>query len=495
MIRPIYLFLGLVTVISCSSFVATKTQKQEGYERSTKVKRSGVNVTQLYNDTCAKCHGQNAEGGGGGTKSLLTVDKFDQKWDKPFFEATRKGVPEMGMEPYGDTMSDEEVWALVVHIRELQNKTLRPQTAPKPVAGVYATQHYKYRIETVIKEDGGLKTPWCIDWLPDGKMLVNYRPGYMCVFDNGNNLGKVEGLPPSTEIGQGGLMEVKVHPDYKNNGWIYLSVAEPLNGDLHKAFTKYVRGKLKFTGTKYLWTSEQTIFKMADDNYNGSGIHFGGKIVFDLKGHIFFSTGERGNGPLAQRLDKPNGKIWRLNEDGTVPDDNPFVKTPNALPGIWSYGHRNPQGVTMAVDGEIWDTEHAPRGGDELNHIVKGTNYGWPIITFGINYNDSSLSVPWPSGDQNFKMPILRWLPSCATSGLKVAKSKAFPLWDGDLIAGGLAGKNVDRIRLKGETIVEKETLSWGLGRVRDLAFGPDGYLYLTLNEPDRIVRFVPVKQ
>ena len=497
MIRPIYAFLSFVTVVSCSSIVATKTQasdQSKPFQRSTKVKRSGVNVTQLYKETCAKCHGDNGQGGGGGTKSLLTVDKWDQKWDRPFFDSTKNGVPDFGMEPYGDTMADEEIWALIVHIRELQDNALRAQTAPKPVNGIYKTQRYKYKIETVLKEDPSLKTPWCVDWLPDGKMLVNYRPGIMCVVEKGKILGQVEGLPESTEIGQGGLMEVAVHPDYKDNGWIYLSVADPKNGDRRQAFTKYVRGKLKFTGTKILWTSQQVIFKMSDDNYNGSGIHYGGKIVFDRKGHIFFSTGERGNGPLAQRLDKPNGKIWRLNEDGTVPSDNPFVNTPGALPGIWSYGHRNPQGITMDATGEIWDTEHAPRGGDELNHIVKGTNYGWPIITFGINYNDSSLSVPWPSGDQNFKMPILRWLKSCATSGLKLGKGTAFPQWKGDLIAGGLAGKNVDRIRVKGETIVEKETLSWGLGRVRDLAFGPDGYLYITLNEPDRIVRFVPVK-
>ena len=492
MTRSVFAFCGLTSILAGSVVFAQTGQK--GYRHNDKVKRSGVNVTQLYNDTCAKCHGENAQGGGGGTKSLLTIDKFDQKWDYPFFLATKNGVPDTGMESMGETMSDEEVWALVVHIRELQNKALRVQTAPKPVDGVYTTQRAKYRVETVVKESSDLKTPWCLDWLPDGKMLVNYRPGYMCVYENGQNLGKVEGIPESTEIGQGGLMEVAVHPDYKNSGWIYLSVADPKNGDRKQAFTKYYRGKLKFECSKISWTDQQVIFKMPEENYNGSGIHYGGKIVFDHKGHIFFSTGERGNGPLAQRLDKPNGKIWRLNDDGTVPKDNPFVNTPNALPGIWSYGHRNPQGITVDDSGEIWDTEHAPRGGDELNHIVKGENYGWPVITFGINYNDSSLSVPWPSGDQMFKMPVLRWLPSCATSGLKVAKGEAFPEWNGDLIAGGLAGKNVDRIRVKGEHIVEHETLLWNMGRVRDLAFGPEGYLYLTLNEPDRIVRMVPVR-
>ena len=490
MIRPIPAFLGIATIVTLSACIG----QQEPYKKNGEVKRSGVNVTNLYNDTCSKCHGTNGEGGGGGTKSLLTVDKFDQKWDMPFFESTRKGVPEAGMDGYGQTLSDEEIWALIVHIRELQNKAIRGMTAPKQVEGVFSSKHYKYKVETFLKEDRDLKTPWSMDWLPDGKMLVNFRPGTMCVIENGVNIGQVEGLPESTEIGQGGLMEVAVHPEYKKNGWIYLSVADPKNGDRRQAFTKLVRGKLKFEGSRIMWTDTQPIFKMTDDVYNGSGVHFGGKIVFDGKGHIFFSTGERGNGPLAQKLDKPNGKIWRLNEDGTIPSDNPFVKTPNALPGIWTYGQRNPQGLAMDENGDLWDTEHAPRGGDEVNHIVKGSNYGWPVISYGINYNDSSASVPWPSPDQNMKMSVYRWLPSTGASGLKIAKGSAFSKWKGDLIAGGLAGQNVDRIRIKNDKVVEMETLVFGMGRVRDLAFGPDGNLYVALNQPDRIVRLVPVK-
>lgn len=502
MIRPLYAIAGLATAISCSSFVAPKPKAEVGkipaqgneYIRNDAVKRTGVNVTQLYNDTCAKCHGVNGEGGGGGTKSLLSVEKFDQSLDKAFFDATRNGVPDMGMEAYGSTMSDEEIWALVVHIRELQYKAVRPMTAPKADSGVYSSQYHKYKVETVVDTNQGLRTPWCTAWLPDGTMLVNNRPGFMSIVKDGKVVGQVEGLPASTEIGQGGLMEVAVHPDYAKNGWIYLSVTDPKAGDKRSGFTKFYRGKLKFEGDNATWTNEQTVFKLPDDNYNGSGVHYGGKIVFDGKGHIFFSIGERGNGPLAQKLDKPNGKIYRLNEDGSVPKDNPFVNTPGAIPAIWSYGHRNPQGLTIDNNGNLFNTEHAPRGGDELNHVQKGGNYGWPIISYGINYNDSSASVPWPTKDQNFKLPVFRWLPSCAASGFKVSNSKTFSKWKGDLIAGGLAGNNVDRFRIKDDKVVEKETLIFGMGRVRDLDFGPDGNLYLTLNGPDKIVRLVPVK-
>ncbi len=490
MIRPIPAIIGIAMIVTLSACIG----QQEPYKKNGQVKRSGVNVSNLYNDTCAKCHGTNGEGGGGGTKSLLTVEKFDQKWDKPFFEATRKGVPEAGMDGYAETMSDEEIWALIVHIRELQNKAIRGITAPKPVNSVYSSQHYKYRVETVLAENRDRKTPWSMDWLPDGKMLVNFRPGIMSVVENGQVLGNVEGLPESTELGQGGLMEVAVHPDYRKNGWIYISISDPKNGDRRNSFTKIVRGKLKFEGSTTTWMDDKVIFKTSDDNYTGAGVHFGGKIVFDGKGHIFFSTGDRGNGPMAQRLDKPNGKIFRLNEDGTIPSDNPFVKTAGALPSIWTYGQRNPQGLAMDANGDLWDTEHAPRGGDEVNHITKGSNYGWPEISYGINYNDSSASVPWPSPNQNMKMSVYRWLPSTGASGLKIGKGKAFTKWNGDLIAGGLAGQNVDRIRIKNDKVVEMETLVFGIGRVRDLAFGPDGYLYVALNGPDRIVRLVPVK-
>ena len=495
MVRPgVFGLLGLVGVISCSTAVTIGKQGNSGYQKNSAIKRSGVNVTQLYNDTCAKCHGVNGEGGGGGTKSLLVADKFYQKWDKPFFDATRNGVPDMGMEAYGATLSDQEIWALVVHIRELQKKGLWQEFAPKPKGDLYASKHHTYRYETYVDASEGLKTPWSMAWLPDGTMLVNSRPGFMSVVKGGKAVGQVTGLPASTEIGQGGLMEVKVHPDYAKNGWIYLSIADPSPRSNRSAFTKIVRGKISFSGNNGVWGSEQTLFKVADENYDGAGVHFGGKIVFDGKGHVFFSTGERGKGALAQDLSKPNGKIYRINEDGSVPSDNPFVKTPGAIPQIWSYGHRNPQGLAMNSEGVLFDTEHAPRGGDEMNRIQKGANYGWDKVSYGINYNDSSLSVPWPSGNQDFKMSIYRWLPSIGTSGLAVANGAAFPKWKGDLIAGGLSGANVDRIRVKNDQVVETETLLLNKGRVRDIQMGPDGFIYVALNQPDKIVRLVPAK-
>lgn len=260
---------------------------------------SQSSVSQVFNQTCGKCHGMNGEGGGGGTKTLLTWEKFDQKWDKPFFDAIKNGVPDMGMEAYGSTMNDSTIWSMVVHIRELQAQALRAEFgSPKEVNGVYRTKLHNYRVETVVERDRELTTPWAVDWLPDGKMLVTYRPGQMAVVDKGKST-LVEGMPPSVEMGQGGLMEVAVHPNYKTNGWIYLAVNDPSSSG-RGAMTKIVRGKLQISSAGVRWTGTQTVFAADPDTYVTSGVHFGSRIAFDGKGHVFFAIGERGSGVSAR---------------------------------------------------------------------------------------------------------------------------------------------------------------------------------------------------
>jgi len=454
----------------------------------------GSGITKLWEQNCANCHGANGQGGGGGTRSLISVEKFDQARDKPFFDAIKKGIPNMGMDAFGASLSDPEIWGLVVHIREMQSRGLREKNgSPKPVDGVFPGKVHDYRMETVV--ESGLKTPWAVDWLPDGRMLITNRPGTLMLFDGGK-LSEVADTPRTVEIGQGGLMDVAVHPAYAKNGWIYLGFTDPAK-DGRGGMTKIVRGKLAFdSGPK--WTAQETIFEAAQDTYNGSGVHFGNRIAFDGKGHVFFSIGERGSGNLAQDLSKPNGKVYRVNEDGSIPNDNPFASASDKAKGwisaIWSYGHRNPQGLAFDAKGDLWDTEHAPRGGDEVNRIEKGANYGWPIISFGINYNDTAYALPWPATGQNFKMPAFRWLPSTGACGLDLIDGAAFPKWKGDLVAGGLSGQNVDRLSLVDGKLVEREELVQGMGRVRDVMTGPEGAIYIVFNEPDKVVRLVPAK-
>ncbi|HJP83802.1 MAG TPA: PQQ-dependent sugar dehydrogenase [Fimbriimonadaceae bacterium] len=449
-----------------------------------------VNVTKLYNDYCSKCHGLNGEGGGGGTKSLNTREKYDQKWDKPFFDAIKNGVPDMGMDPYGQTLSDPEVWSLVVHLRELQYKALRAEESNrKSLGGPFKSKYEDYKIEEVIPERQGLSTPWSMDWLPDGRILITNRGGTLHFATMGKLGEEITGIPKSIEQGQGGLMEVAVHPDYKKNGWIYLTIADPAaNG--RGALTKVVRGKLKGNA----WTSQETIWQADQKYYNGAGIHFGSKIAFDGKGNIFFSVGERGSNMGAQSLETPYGKIMRLKEDGKVPSDNPNADSATNEKAMWTYGHRNPQGLAFDSEGNLWDTEHGPRGGDEFNQIQKGANYGWPLAVWSINYNDSPFRTPWMTDGRTVVQPVFRWLPSTGASGLDLMEGSAFPKWKGDMFAGGLAGNNLDRLRVSKGKLVEHEEILWGMGRIRDIKTGPDGYLYIVLNGPDKVIRLVPAK-
>lgn len=449
-------------------------------------------MTQLYDNNCANCHGREGQGGGAGTKTLNTLDKFDQKWDRPFFDAIKNGVKDMGMEAFGDSLSDPEIWALVVHIRELQHRALRQSgMGPKASNGVYQSKDHRYRVETVVEGNQGLKTPWALEWLPDGRMIITNRPGIILIVKDGKVVGEVKGLPPVLELGQGCMMDVTLHPDYAKNGWVYLAYNEAAKSG-NGGQTKIIRGRFRPNGANFDWTDQQTIWESDQRWYTGVAVHFGSRIAFDNRGYVWFTVGERGGNMLAQDVTNPYGKTYRLHDDGTEPKDNPFVGTPGAVKGIWSYGHRNQQGLVFDSKGDLWVTEHGPRGGDELNRIEKGANYGWPIVAFSINYNDTPFRTPWTT-EKKIAMPAYRWLPSIGACGLDRYRGKAFPKWSGDLLAGGLSGQNVDRIRVENGVLKEREELIYNLGRVREVAVGPDGFIYVALNDPHKIIRLVPV--
>jgi glucose/arabinose dehydrogenase len=437
-----------------------------------------VSVTQMFNDNCNACHGEDGAGGGAGANTFISEARFSQDYDRRFFDSIKEGLPQVGMAAFGETMTDKQIWGMVVHIRELQKKGLRAKFgSPTPVDGVYKSEKHDFKVEDVVTE--GLSTPWSLDWLADGRMLVTNRPGGIMLFDGGSLVGELEGLPPVVQQGQGGQMEVAVH----ESGWIYISVADPAGEGAKGAMTKLYRGKLD--GLK--WTSQETIYEADQEYYSGAGVHFGCKIIFDDEGHVFFGVGERGTNARVQDTSTPYGKTMRLNLDGSIPDDNPIPGNP-----MWAYGHRNPQGMTVDLDGNIWNTEHGPRGGDEVNLITKGANYGWPIYSLSINYNDSPDYLPWPEDEDSIAQPAFRWLPSVGSSGMDTITGSAFPEWNGDLIAGGLSGKNVDRFTMEDGEMVEHEELLHGLGRVRAIETHKDGTIYVALNGPDKIIRLVP---
>lgn len=462
------------------------------------------NLENLWNSSCASCHGQRGQGSDK-AKTLLTEELMSQDVDRRFFDTVMNDPAHKaaaGDKPFAPNVA----WGLIVYLRELQHSHYRDKlSTPRGADGEYQARDHKYKVETLLRK--GLGTPWAIEFLPDGRALITERRGNVRLWKSGGTLSQpVDGFPAVTEDGQGGLMDVALHPKFAENGWIYFAYADPSAEEPRSTMTRIVRMKLSETGDP-AFTDVQTIFQAKQEHYLRSGLHFGSRIVFqpatDGKYYVYFAIGERGRADMAQDRSKPNGKVHRVMEDGSIPSDNPFANESGSYPSIWSFGHRNPQGLTFDLEGKLWDTEHAPRGGDELNLVEKGVNFGWPLVSFGMNYNGSPLRTPWPDVEggkaeaADIHMPAFRWLPSIAACGLTtyVAPSTGgFTKWNGDLFAGGLAGSCVHRVRVKDGKFVEKEEILFGMGRVRDVVSGPDGAIYVVLNDPGRIVRISVVE-
>ncbi len=335
----------------------------------------------------------------------------------------------------------------------------------------------------------GLKNPWSVARLPDSRYLVTERGGDLRIIADGKLLPEpVKGMPAVWARGQGGLLDIVLHPDYATNGWIYLSFSKPI-GD--GALTSIIRGRLRNNEL----VDQQVIFDPPPEEATDRTVHFGCKLVFDGNGHLFFSHGDRGDVTTpannAQRIDNIKGKIHRIMDDGSIPKDNPFVGQDNARASIWSYGNRNPQGLALdPTTGLLWETEHGPRGGDELNIIRKGRNYGWPIVTYGINYSGTPIADH--AEREGMESPVIHWTPSIAASGLAVYHGDKFPAWKGNLFAGALAHQKIVRITLDGEKVTNQEILLEGQGRIRDVRCFDDGYITVVFDQPGKVVRLVP---
>ncbi len=340
-----------------------------------------------------------------------------------------------------------------------------------------------------------LKFPLSMAFLPDGEMLVTEKAGTLRRVKNGVlNPTPVTGVPAVYSRGQGGLHEVAVHPDFATNNIIYLSYSKALEGG--NFTTALARARLQ--GNALVDMKEIFVAQTS----SRAGQHYGGRIAFDKEGFLYLSVGDRGAPPSgdleahpAQNPGNHQGTIVRLHDDGRVPADNPFVGQAGKLPEIWSYGHRNPQGLIVhPTSGAIFDAEHGPRGGDELNLVQKGKNYGWPVITYGINYSGTPITEE--RSRPGMEQPVKYWVPSIATSGLIVYTGDKFPAWKGSLFVGGLAGEQVARVTLNGNTFKSEETLLKGVvGRVRDISQGTDGFIYLAIDKdggPGSILRLEP---
>ncbi|MEN9226815.1 MAG: PQQ-dependent sugar dehydrogenase [Thermostichus sp. HHBFW_bins_43] len=330
----------------------------------------------------------------------------------------------------------------------------------------------------VVPLASGLEHPWGMAFLPDGSILVTERPGRLrLVTANGLDPQPIGGVPEVVAQGQGGLLDVVLHPDYSENGWIYLAYSAPGPGG---AGTRVARARL---GQEGLYDLE-VIFDM--ERKTPAVHHFGARLAFDEEGLLYIGTGDRGERNRAQDLGDHAGKVLRITDSGGIPADNPFVNQAGALPEIYTYGNRNIQGLTRHPEtGAIWSHEHGPRGGDEINIIAPGVNYGWPLITHGREYAGGPVGQGL-SEAPGLASPLLHWTPSIAPSGMTFYTGEAFPEWQGNLFVGALAGQHLARLQLDGDRVVAEERLLEGaVGRIRDVRQGPDGLLYLLTDAPN----------
>jgi len=353
---------------------------------------------------------------------------------------------------------------------------------------------HDYRVVTVVD---ALVQPWSMAFLPGGDMLITERPGRLRIVRNGKLLPQpVEGVPAVSFANQGGLLEVAPHPDFASNRMLYLTFSKPMGEK--EATTALVRGR--FENDRL--TNVQQLFESVS---KGRG-HFGGKIAFDGKGFLYLTLGDRQVPPdgnleahPAQDLTNHHGKIVRLHDDGRVPADNPFVNRAGARPETWSYGHRNVQGIAIHPEtGDVFATEHGPMGGDELNRILPGLNYGWPVVGFGVNYT-TGLAIHKGTMEKGMEQPRHIWVPSIGISGGMFYTGDRFPQWKGNYFTAGMSGQQLARLTLKGTSVVNEETLVPQMGRIRDVRQGLDGFIYLAIEDrdgkPTPILRLEPVER
>ena len=325
------------------------------------------------------------------------------------------------------------------------------------------------KIELIVD---GLNNPWGMTFLPDGSMLITEKQGSLIHFKGGKKI-VVEGVPEVITIGQGGLLDIALHPDYAKNRWIYISYSSSEGGG--GGNTAVLRAKLQ--GNKLV--NKELIYKASPNSKNA--VHWGSRIAFDKNNHIYFSIGDRyGRDVNPQSIKRDGGKIYRLNDDGSIPTDNPFVDVLDAKKAVFSYGHRNPQGMAVHPGtGAIWIHEHGPKGGDEINVIKKGKNYGWPKITYGTNYDGTSITNK--TSAEGMEQPFYYWTPSIAPCGMAFVTSNLYPKWQGSLLVGSLKFGYLERLVLTEERVIRREKLFDGIGRLRNLKEAPNGELYIAV--------------
>jgi aldose sugar dehydrogenase len=466
MLRLSSFLLCLVFFASCSK----KSSLNSG-------KENFADSRAIYSQYCSSCHGEKVEA------------FVDRTWKhgntKPeIIKSISDGYLENGMPIWRATIQPEEIEKLADLIVTSLNTVKQYDFAEVEKTDTYKSKGITVKLEPVLEE---IKSPWGMATLPDGSLLVTDRDGDLWKVGKDNKKAKITGIPEVLAQGQGGLFEVLLHPKYEENSWIYLSFAKSKKENARLvSTTALVRGKLQ--GNTF--TQQEELFEAMP--YFPTRHHYGGRMVFDNDGYLFLTVGERGMQDVnPQNLNSDCGKIHRFNDDGSIPTDNPFYNTENAKKSIWSYGHRNPQGLVIdRTNNVIWETEHGPRGGDELNIIKKGANYGWPVVSYGINYNGTTFTdLTEKEGILN---PELYWIPSIAPCGMSFVTSDKYPAWQGEILAGSLRFKYLNKVNFKEGVINGEEKLLLNVGRLRNVVQAADGFIYIGIEDPGTVYRVVP---
>ncbi len=443
--------------------------------RSTVIKDPKTN----YQEFCAGCHGEH-------------MNAFvDRKWKHgnsapDLFKAIKKGYHDEGMPGFDSAFTDAEINGLVNYILKGIKNVKRYEFKNKVTSNLFKTASVTIRLDTVLT---GLHSPWGMAFLPEGEMLVTDRNGSMYRINNKKEKELLEGVPQVVAEGQGGLMDVIPDPGFVENNIIYISYSLGKQTDKGVlATTAIAKATLKgntLTGLKNIFVAEP---------YSSTKHHYGCRMQFGKDGYLYFSVGERGNEKEnPQSLSSDLGKIHRIKADGSIPADNPFVDTPGARPSIYSYGHRNPQGLdNNPITGELWSHEHGPRGGDEINIVQPGKNYGWPVASYGLNYNGSVLTKN--ATMEGIEPPLHYWIPSIAPSGMAFVTGKRYKGWEGNLLVGSLRFNYLNLCKLKGNQVISEEILFKNIGRVRDVRMAPDGFIYMTVEKPGIVYKLIPVQ-
>lgn len=430
-----------------------------------------------FDNYCLSCH-NDKKSSFTGRNWLWGNDRDD------LFKSIKHGRVAHGMPAFEDGFNDAAIYALADYILELDKTGSPNEEVDDNHEGIVISQDQKFRLDTIVE---GLDIPWGLEFLPNGDLLIAERKGELFRFTSDNKLEKIQGLPPIKAKGQGGLMDLELHPDYAQNGWLYFAYTSPNEND--DGIFNTAIGRARLSGNQLV--DQQRIFKAMPET--SRQYHFGCKLEFDKEGYLYFSVGDRGNRDRhPQTLDNDCGKIHRIYDDGRIPQDNPFAGQDGAQPSIYSFGHRNPQGVCMHPEtGRIWTDEHGPKGGDEINLIAPGKNYGWPVISFGINYNGTTFTND--TAKAGMEQPITYWVPSIAPCGMTFVKGDRYPNWKNNILTGSLRFEYLHRVVLEGDKVVHQEKLLEGIGRVRNVEMSPDGFIYVAIEKPGKIFKLIPV--